>query len=139
MSGDVVLDASVWVSREIDSDVNHQVASTWVNRHLQAGGSFIEPVWLLAEVAAAMSRQIGPHGTATALALLSRLRGRGVMRFLPMSSALVRDTIDIAGTYGIRAGDALYVALSRQLSIPLVSFDNDQVRKAGGIVVVIKP
>jgi predicted nucleic acid-binding protein len=136
---EVVLDASVWVSREIAADSNHALASAWINLHLQAGGYFIEPVWLLAETAAAISRQISPQDAAIALALLSRLRRRRVMRFLPMGAALMRDTIDIAATYRFRAGDAVYVALARQLAIPLVSFDSDHLTRAGSIVTVIRP
>jgi len=132
-------DASVWVSREIPSDLNHQAATTWVNAHLHAGGYFTEPVWLLAEVAAAISRQISPQDAAVALALLWRLRRRKVMRFLPLSAALMRDTIDIAANYRIRSGDAVYVALARQLSIPLVSFDTDHLTKGASIVTVIRP
>ena len=56
-----------------------------------------------------------------------------------MNTALMRDTIDLATNYGIRAGDAVYVALARQLGIPLVSFDKDHLTRASGIVTVIKP
>lgn len=136
---EVVLDASVWISREIPTDSNHPTATAWINRHLQEAGYFTEPVWLLAEVAAAISRQIGPQDADIALALLARLRRRKVMRFLPMSSALMRDTVNIGANYGIRAGDAVYVALAKQLSIPLVSFDNDHLTKAASIITVIKP
>ena len=34
---EVVLDASVWVSRELRSDPNHVAATAWVNQHLQVG------------------------------------------------------------------------------------------------------
>ena len=136
---EVVLDASVWVSRQLPGDPNNAAASAWLNQHLQTGGYFIEPVWLLAEIAAAISRQIGPQDAGVALALLYRLRRRRVMRFLPLSSALLRDTVDIAGSHRIRAGDAVYVAVARQLSIPLVSFDNDHLTRAGGVVTIIRP
>ena len=136
---EVVLDASVWVSREIATDSNHPAASAWINGHLQGGGSFIEPAWLLPETAAAISRQISPQDAAIALALLSRLRRRRVMRFLPMGATLMRDTVDIAANYRIRAGDAVYVALARQLSIPLVSFDSDHLTRVGSIITVIQP
>ena len=87
---EVVLDASVWVSRALSTDLSHLAASAWVNGHLQAGGYFTKPVWLLAEVGAAISRQIGPQDASTALALLSRLRRSGVMRFLPLGAALMQ-------------------------------------------------
>jgi predicted nucleic acid-binding protein len=136
---EVVLDASVWVSRELATDVNHQAARAWVNQHLQAGGSFVEPAWLLVEVAAAISRQVGPPEAQTALGLLARLRRRRVIRFVPMTPALLREVVDIAGSHGLRAGDAVYVALSRQLALPLVSFDADQLQRAAGLVPTLRP
>src|SRR5690242_18514967 len=90
---EVVLDASVWVSRQIPADANHAAATAWVNGHLQAGGYFVEPAWLLAEVAAAIARQISSQDAGLALALLGQLRRRRVMRFLPMSAVLMRDTV----------------------------------------------
>jgi predicted nucleic acid-binding protein len=136
---EVVLDASVWVSRQLPTDPNHATARTWVNRHLQTGGHFIEPAWLLVEVAAAISRQIGPQAASTALGLVARLRRQRVMRFLPLGSALLRETVDIATNHRIRAGDAVYVAVARQLAIPLVSFDSDHLTRASSIVTVISP
>jgi predicted nucleic acid-binding protein len=136
---EVVLDASVWVSRQIPGDGNHAPATAWVNGHLQAGGYFVEPAWLLAEVAAALARQISSQDAGLALALLGQLRRRRVMHFLPMNAALMRDTVDIAASYRLRAGDAVYVALARQLAIPLVSFDTDHLTRAGAIVTVIRP
>ncbi|MDQ3929913.1 MAG: type II toxin-antitoxin system VapC family toxin [Chloroflexota bacterium] len=135
----VVLDASVWVSSELLTDSNHFVASAWINRHLEAHGYFVEPVWLLAEVAAAISRQAGPQHANNTIALLARLYRQQTMRFLPMSPALMNDTVAIARDYGIRAGDAVYVALARQLAIPLVSFDRDHLTRVNSIITVIKP
>ncbi len=136
---EVVLDASVWISRELRADANHVTATAWVNQHLQAGGYFVEPSWFLAEVAAAVSRQLSPQDAAKEAALLRRLRRRHVISILPMSAALMRDTIGIATDHGIRAGDAVYVALANRLAIPIVSFDSDQLTRASNLVTIIKP
>lgn len=136
---EVVLDASVWVSRELRADPNHLAATAWVNQRLLIRDSIVEPVWFFAEVATAVSRRVGPQDAANAVALLRYLRRGHVMRFVPMNAALLRNTVDIATTHRIRAGDAVYVALARQLGIPLVSFDNDHLTRASGIVTVIKP
>lgn len=138
-SKSVVLDASVWVSIDIPTDSNHAVATAWVNGHLQAGGYFREPTWFMVEVAAAVSRQVSMQAALAATALLARLRQDRKMRFVPMSAALLQDTIDIATTHRIRAGDAVYIALARRLGIPLVSFDKDHLTRASGIVTMIKP
>ena len=78
----VVLDASVWVSRELRADPNHPAATAWINQHLQANGYFMEPIWFMAEVAAAISRQVSPQDAANATVLLSQLRRRRSVRFL---------------------------------------------------------
>lgn len=129
----------MWVSIDIPTDSNHTVATAWVNGHLQAGGYFREPTWFIAEVAAAVSRQISTQAALAATALLVRLRQDRKMRFVPMSVALMQDTVHISTTYRIRAVDAVYVALARRLGIPLVSFDKDHLTRASGVITVIKP
>lgn len=135
----VVLDASVWVSSQLPTDSNYVVASTWINRHLEADGYFVEPVWLLAEKAAAISRRAGPQNANDAIALLGNLLRQQIFHFLPMSPALIDETDAIATDYGLKAGDAVYVALAKQLAIPLVSFDRDHLTRANSIITVIKP
>jgi predicted nucleic acid-binding protein len=59
MDAAVVVDASVWVSRFISWDINHNASQLWIQRYASSGGLLIAPALLLIEVAAAISRRIG--------------------------------------------------------------------------------
>jgi len=58
---------------------------------------------------------------------------------MPMDFALIRTAINVANDLQLRAGDATYVAVAYQLSIPLISWDKEQLRKASKIVQTYTP
>jgi hypothetical protein len=45
----------------------------------------------------------------------------------------------MAADLQLRAGDASYVTLARQLNIPLVSWDREQLQKAGSLIATCTP
>ena len=61
------------------------------------------------------------------------------MQFVPMDSALVQAAIDAATNLQLRAGDAIYVALAHQMNIPLVSWDKEQLQRAGRLITTYTP
>ena len=68
----LVVDASVWVSRFLPADETHQESRRWLERYFRSGGQLVEPVLLLVELSAAISRRTGSaacrypvHGRAT--------------------------------------------------------------------------
>ena len=57
MIGDVVVDASVWVSRLISGDVQHTRCQVWFRAQASEGGLLVAPVSVLPEVAGAIARR----------------------------------------------------------------------------------
>jgi predicted nucleic acid-binding protein len=51
----------------------------------------------------------------------------------------VQKAVDVAINLQLRAGDAIYVALARQLNIPLISWDKEQLQKASTIITTYTP
>ncbi len=137
LTANVVIDASVWVSRLLPQDANHLIANTWVNNHIMAGGLFTPPTLLAIEVSASVFRRT--KSTSDAQSALRQLYALPVMRLAQMDQTLVAEAIDITSTLGLRGADALYVALAKQLAIPLVSFDNEQLTLSQGIIQTIRP
>jgi predicted nucleic acid-binding protein len=134
---DVVIDASVWVSRLLPQDVNHGVADSWVNRHIMSGGTFVAPTLLAIEISASVFRRT--RNTTDARGAVSQLYALPIMRLAPMDQTLVNDATDLAATLGLRGPDAVYVALAGQLRIPLVSLDAEQLTLASVLVHTIRP
>ena len=95
------------------------------------------PILMVTEVAAAMSRRTGQARLArTAVAQLYNLPS---MRLVPIGQGLIDEATNLAAALGLRGADALFVALARQLNIPLVTFDLEQLHKPAGLIATIHP
>jgi predicted nucleic acid-binding protein len=125
----VVLDASVWVSRLVLQDEFHPSVKSWMVQQREAGVQFISPTLLLAEVGGAISRRTGdPALGSQAIHQLEDLPG---LRLVEMDNELIHEAANLAAGLGLRGADSVYVAVARQLNLPLVSFDVDQREHSG--------
>jgi len=130
----IVLDASVWVSRLVSKDEFHGSVKSWMEEQREAGVQFISPALLLAEVGGAISRRTGkPRLGKKAITQLENLPG---LRLVEMDNELVRQAAKLAAELGLRGADSMYVAVARQLDLPLVTFDVDQRERAGERIAV---
>lgn len=137
MDAVVVVDASVWVSGFMPRDANHYASRLWLERYITEGGQLIAPAFLLVEVAAAVSRQAGQP--AVGRQAVKSIYYVGATRFMSLNSVLVWTAVEIAADLQLRAGDATYVALARQLNIPLVSWDREQLQRASDLIATYTP
>ena len=133
----VVVDASVWVSRLMPPEINHNASSFWVERFTAEGGLLAAPSFLLIEVAAGVSRQT--RQPSVSKKALEDLNNANVIQFISMDEVLTQAAVDVAINLQLRAGDAIYVALARQLNIPLISWDKEQLPKASTIITTYTP
>lgn len=85
----VVLDASVWLSSVLRTDVNHPRAVTWIHKHIYSGGSFVAPHLLMVEVAATVRRVTQQE--ADARKALHDLLAFPYLRLLSMAQKLIED------------------------------------------------
>ena len=60
----MVVDGSVWVSRYLPVEETHDVSREWLEKYFRAGGQLVEPVLLLVELSAAISRRTGAADVA---------------------------------------------------------------------------
>jgi predicted nucleic acid-binding protein len=137
MDNFVVVDASVWVSWLIASDVNHGASLKWIEQYIAEGGFLVAPELMLVEVAAALSRQT--RDAKLAKETVKTLDAANETHIVTIDKALIRTAIDTASDLQLRAGDAMYVAVALQLDIPLVSWDKEQLRKSQGLIVTYAP
>lgn len=133
----VVVDASVWVSRFMPTDVHHNPSLLWQNQFTYTGGLLVEPVFLQIEVAGAIARLTGQSDLSKNA--LEKLNSTTAIQFVPLDPALVQAAINIATDLQLRAGDAIYVAVAHQLNIPLVSWDREQLERAGSFISTYTP
>jgi predicted nucleic acid-binding protein len=137
MDASVVVDASVWVSLLMPQDVHHMASRLWFMNYVGRGGLFIAPEFLLIEAAAAITRR--SQQSLPARQAVQYSVSLSLLQLVPVDRALINAAIGAAINFRLRAGDATYVGLAQQLNIPLISWDDEQLRRAGVVVVTYTP
>ena len=94
----VVVDASVWVSRLIESDEFHIPVKNWMNSQREQDATFVSPSLLLAEVGGVISRVTGKPELG--LHAIQKIENLPDVRIVDMDRALMDDASRIAAQYG---------------------------------------
>ncbi len=99
------------------------------------------PMIFVIEVASVIARETLPPNNpqADAHKAVSQLYALPIMRLVPIDQALVDEATDLAADYRIRGADALFLALARQLNLPLITFDKYQLKQPQTLVATIRP
>ena len=133
----IVVDASVWVSSLILDDVFHVVSRDWLRHKAAEREPLVAPALMLAEVAGAISRRT--HRPMDGKAAIDTLLRLGALRLVAVDRRLGKEAAVLAAVAGLRGADAIYAALARHLSVPLVSWDNELQERTGKLLVVQRP
>jgi predicted nucleic acid-binding protein len=133
----IVVDASVWISALISQDVNHHVSRRWRRAWLRDGGTFALPLLILPEVAGAVTRRtgqalLGDQSVATILV-------NPAVTLVPLDRQLAALAARHAASLRLKGSDAVYTALAEQLSIPLVTWNHEQLTRTGGRIQALQP
>ena len=132
-----VIDASAWISYLIWEDEHHRETVAWMDTLASSRQSQDGPSLLLLEVAGAVARRMGR--AEAALRLVERLRSTSVLRLHPFDESQLATHIELAAQLRLRAADVLYIALARQLDVPLITWDRQQRDRALGHITVMTP
>lgn len=60
-------------------------------------------------------------------------------RLVPLDAALARLAASLASQYSLRGADAVYVATARRLKAPLITLDDEQLRRGQAVVTTAAP
>jgi predicted nucleic acid-binding protein len=132
-----VMDTSVWASSLLPNDSNHIPARNWIGQFISAGGHLVAPVLIVVETAATLARIT--QNASIARSAIAQLYSSQLMRLVPLDQTLIDEAADIAAGFSLRGADAFYVAVAKQLSIPLVSFDSEQLTRPTSIITTVRP
>jgi len=134
---DVVVDASVWVSRLVPSDVHRERCRDWFEARSAIGDLIVSPVLLLPDVSRAISRRTGRPGLARrAVELLQEV---SLLRLVSVDPTLARLAAQLAADHALRGAHAVYAATAQQLGLSLVTLDSEQLERAQAVVSTISP
>jgi predicted nucleic acid-binding protein len=134
------LDTSVLVSVLTANEVASERARAWLDR--QDGGDLVISEWVVAEFSAALSIKLRTGALvetqrARALAIFGAMVERS-LRVLPIEGAQFRVAARLCDQFalGLKAGDALHLAVAFDRGATLCSLDRRQIEAAGSLGVM---
>jgi len=133
----IVLDASVWISSLLTTDVNHVRSDDWLVRVSTAGERFIVPSIFLPEVAGAFARRMGDKSAAAAA--LQRTLSSPAIAIAPIDVSLATAAARLALDLSLKGADAAYIALAVERGSSLVTWDRELITRAGTVAHVLEP
>lgn len=133
----IVTDASVWVSHLIAQEIHHTASRNWLTAMVSNNKIIAVPALLLAEVGGAIARRTGDGKLGHQA--VSHILSTPNLRLVYTNSDLGMAAASLAAEQRLRGADALYVAVAHRLNIPLVSWDQEQIGRASGVVSAYTP
>ncbi|MBN8419590.1 MAG: PIN domain-containing protein [Verrucomicrobia bacterium] len=133
----LVIDACIFVAEQIREQAEHQAAQALLKACVERKVQLFAPVFVLAEVAAAVARltqqpSLGEVG-ALRVSHLPRLAFRHID--LPFANAAAR----LAARHGLHGADSHYVALARELRCQLITNDEEILRRCPPTTTSLRP
>lgn len=132
-----VVDASVWVSRFLSDDVFHNISRSWLLQTVATGQSLIAPTIMLAEVAGPIARRTGD--TQLGYQVVQQIEQLPGLQLITIDATLGQLAAQIASERRLRGVDAVYVAVARQLDLPLISWDRELLNRVADFVTASVP
>lgn len=133
----MVIDASMWVSASITTDVHYQVSRAWLGTQARQGAVFTQPWLFHIEVSASINRRTGnPTLARRAVAVLDRVR---LIEWIVVDQQLASLATRLAIDLRLRGADAVYVAVAQLHNLPLVTWDAEQLNRAAAAIAVYSP
>lgn len=131
------IDASVIISAARGGELYSNRSRTFLNRVRDERLKAFLPEIALVEISSGLMR-------ATKDASFSAVFARSIREipnfsFVAVDSRLADRAIDIVTLTGLRAADALYVALARDYELILITLDREQMQKSHGLISVKEP
>ncbi len=127
----LTVDANVWVSAFDSRNHFHGASTGFLVAALEQGLSFTGPAFVLVEVACALARRGGDAGTGRAARDELLANPRLVLE--PLTGAFLSAAARLGADLRLRSGDALYAAAAELTRAPLVSWDDELIRRAGAV------
>jgi predicted nucleic acid-binding protein len=127
----LTLDASVWVAAFDPRDRFHAGSIAFLRKVARNRLRLHGPAFVLIESACALARRA--RSAATGQEALERLRTHPTLLLHPVSERLLASAQALGLRQLLRGADALYAATAALLNVPLVSWDDELVDRAGAV------
>ncbi len=133
----LTIDANVFVSARVRTEVQHSASDQFLNRLVQSVVTIACPTLIVPEVAAAIARSTRNVNLANAVA--SQIEVFPYLSLIELTPARARQAASIAVLYRLRGPDAVYVAVAQELGTTLITWDVEVLTRGAQAVTVMTP
>jgi predicted nucleic acid-binding protein len=127
----VTLDANVWVAAMDPEDRFHDASIGLLSLCASRAFELHGPSLLVVEVGCAVARRTG--SPAAGESAVRHLRRHPTLTLHPMTDQIGALAAQLGTAYLLRGADAIYVATAATLGLPLVTWDEEVVRRGGAV------
>lgn len=132
-----VLDSSVWVSHFVVADVFHELSAGFVNSLVKQRPQLASPSLLLPELGGAVSRRSGNSRLADSIVAL--VQNLPYIHLVPLDERLAQNSASLAVRLELKGADAVYLALAQDVDVPLVTWDDEMLKRGSLVHTVHQP
>ncbi len=125
----ITVDASVWVAAFDPRDRFHDASETFLREHARRGTRLHAPAIVVLETGCAIARRA--RNPASGEAAAARLRSHPALDLHPVDATLLSAARKLGTKLLLKSADSLYVAVADLRGAPLVTWDEEVVRRAG--------
>ncbi len=127
----ITLDASVWTACLDPSDVFHEESVTFMRDCENRRVAIYVPSFAIVETGCALARR--QRDSAKGLAAARSLAAVPALRVVDVDSTLLTEALSGGTKNFLRGADALYAATAAQTHTPLITWDDELVKRSGAM------
>ncbi|MGI9077511.1 MAG: type II toxin-antitoxin system VapC family toxin [Gemmatimonadaceae bacterium] len=124
----LTLDANIWVAAFDPRDRFHARSVAFLRAVAQKGLGLHGPAFVTLEVACALARRASD--SAVGAVVYERLRAHPALALHPLDDQFFETARELGVQLLLRGGDALYAATAKLLEAPLITWDDELVKRA---------
>jgi len=125
------VDANIWIAGFDATDRFHAESADLLSEADKRDVQLYVPSFVLVEVACVLARRF--RDPAVGVRAASGIATRRVVRVVPLDDTLMSLAMDLGAQWFLRGADALYAATAQITGSTLVSWDQELIRRAGGM------
>ena len=133
----IVLDASVWVSAVVPTEARHVTSHDWLASWTEAGHRLVVPDLFIVEVTGTIARRRGDPQAGRQT--LRDLRSDPAFDIVTPTRSTWTIAAGLAADLLLRGADAVYLAVALERGLPLITWDQEILLRAGTTIDVRTP
>ncbi len=130
----LTLDANIWIAAYDPRDVFHAHSTAFLVEVTSRRLPLYGPAFVVVEATCALARRA--QNPAAGVAAQRKLRTNPLLTLQPLNEHLLAIAAQLGSQQLLRGADALYAATAAICATPLISWDDELIRRAGAVTPV---